>query len=270
MNKILLFAVLLLSSQLFAQVTFDAEYNDMLVIVKFAQAGEKIVVINEDDNYPRTVNTVVKIYNLDNSLFKTIELGTTDSVKDVSQHIVNTDDKIELMMRHSGASTTGGADSSYFYIINEDLQEIFKSEEGWRIGNTALDSRIHEDQFMYQTSEGIKLVLEKYNQDTKTTKTRIYSLGGSATLSNKTASRLEDFKAYPNPSRAIVNIPYSALNGEVITIKVFDLNGKVIETKKADNQFNELRLNISNYAKGAYIYTVENSLGAYNGKFIKK
>lgn len=267
MKKITLLIAMFFMSQVFTQVTLDAEYDDESQIVKFNNAGSKIVVFQRGNPNSNPVqNSVIKLYNLDNSLFKTIDIGKTDDVVDISQNIVNTDDKLEIMLeeRDNQAST------ATFYIINEDLQEIFRAETNFSTSEPPFQSRTFERAFMYQTSEGIKMVLNNYNNADDTEKSRVYSLGGNATLSNVSSSRQEELKAFPNPSKEIINIPYSALNNEIVEIKIFDLNGKKIDTKKVDNQFDKLRLDISNYANGAYIYTIKNSLGTYNGKFIKK
>ena len=124
--------------------------------------------------------------------------------------------------------------------------------------------------FCFKQKKELKLLLQKYNNTTNDTKYRVYSLEGSATLSNKEIKVAAEDKAYPNPSIETVNIPYTALNNEVVEIKVYDLNGKLIEDKKVDSQFSKLKLNVSNYATGTYIYAVKNSLGIYNGKFIKE
>ncbi|CAL2082592.1 conserved protein of unknown function precursor containing a type A C-terminal secretion signal [Tenacibaculum sp. 190524A02b] len=279
MKKItLVLASTLFTNLSFSQVTLDAEYEDNLSIVKFAKAGDKIVVCNHgeaavvvpDSTKPnKGTNTIVKIYNLDNSIYKTIDIGNADRIEDVSQHIVNTDDKLELMISHTEYDSANNTNSYAFYIINEDLEEVFRADD-WSVGEQVFEGRQHEDKFLFQTQEGVKLLLQKYNNTTNDTKYRVYSLEGSATLSNKEIKVAAEDKAYPNPSIETVNIPYTALNNELVEIQVYDLNGKLLEDKKADNQFNKLKLNVSSYATGTYIYTVKNSLGTYNGKFIKE
>lgn len=276
MKKITLLFMVVLTMQLsYTQVTLDAEYNGEVTIVKFAKAGEKIVFVDEDnsaratgDTTPRD-NTIVTIYNLDNSLYKTIDIGNEDSVQDVSQHIVNKDDKLELMISHYEYNSTTDTDERSFYIINEDLTEIFKLD-GWDIGEPGFESRDHEDKFLFQTEDGIKLFLEKW-EDSSDDKHRIYSLGGNATLSNKRVSAvIDEEKAFPNPSSKTINIPYTSLNNEIVEITMYDINGKIIEQKKMDGKFDTLSLNISGYAQGTYLYTVKNSLGVYKSKFVKK
>lgn len=273
MKKItLLLSILLAINTGFSQVTLDAEYNDDVIIMKFPEAGEKIVIIDEEDDYDATnpQNTIIRIYNLDNSLYKTIDIGNGDTVRDISQHIVNNDDKLEFMIQRLGVTNPDGTPNTpqSFYIINEDLQELFKLDE-WSIQETAIDSRIHEDTFLYQTSEGVKLVLGKYDNTSNAVQTRIYSLGGNGTLSTNDVTKVNDVSAFPNPSKDIINISYSALNNEIVIVSIFDLNGKLIETKKADNKFNKIKLDISRYAQGTYLYTVKNSLGTYKSKFVK-
>ena len=168
MKKItLLLASTLFTNLSFSQVTLDAEYENNLSIVKFAKAGDKIVVCNNgeaavvvsDSTKPnKETNTIVKIYNLDNSIYKTIDIGNADKIEDVSQHIVNTDDKLEIMISHIEYDSTTNTNNYAFYIINEDLEEVFRADD-WSVGEQAFEGRQHEDKFLFQTEEGVKIVI---------------------------------------------------------------------------------------------------------------
>ncbi|SNR15993.1 T9SS type A sorting domain-containing protein [Tenacibaculum jejuense] len=274
MKKItLLLSTFLTINAAFSQVTLDSEYNDDVVIMKFPNAGDKIIVIDEEDSFNSSnpQNTIIKIYNLDNSIYKTIDIGSNDEVRDISQHIVNNDDKLEFMIQQFSITNPDGSEGrpQSFYIINEDLEELFRLDE-WSVSEAAIDSRAHEDTFLYQTSEGVKLVLGKHDLNSNAVQTRVYSLGGNGTLSTNKVSLRNEKSAYPNPSTEIINIPYSALNNEIVEIKIYDITGKLVEEKKMDDQFDKLSLNISNYTQGTYIYAIKNSLGVYKNKFIKK
>lgn len=64
--------------------------------------------------------------------------------------------------------------------------------------------------------------------------------------------------AYPNPSNSIINLPYKLNQGETSVMRIFNMNGQLIETKRIDYVFDKIMLNVSNYAKGTYIYEVNN------------
>ena len=67
-------------------------------------------------------------------------------------------------------------------------------------------------------------------------------------------------KAFPNPFNPITTISYSIPELNLVTIKVFDLNGRVIETllQQTQNPGNyQLKWNASSYASGVYFINME-------------
>ena len=52
--------------------------------------------------------------------------------------------------------------------------------------------------------------------------------------------------------------PYTLQPGETSQLRVYNMNGQLLETFHIGSDFDKILLNVSNYPKGTYIYT-------YNG-----
>lgn len=76
------------------------------------------------------------------------------------------------------------------------------------------------------------------------------------------------FNIYPNPAKDIVNITNSENLGVEI-IKIYDTNGKLINTKMFNKESN-VQLDISNYAVGTYLLHISTTNGTAVKKVIKE
>ena len=78
----------------------------------------------------------------------------------------------------------------------------------------------------------------------------------------------EKFNLYPNPAKNVVNITNTE-NIEIEKITVFDVNGKLIDTKILGKESN-VTLDVSNYAAGTYLLHIETNEGTAVKKVVKK
>jgi hypothetical protein len=70
-------------------------------------------------------------------------------------------------------------------------------------------------------------------------------------------------KLFPNPANQILNI----VGAEMLTIKVYDLSGRMIKSSKISNN----TLDVSSFGSGVYIIEMKDRQGkAHMSKFIKK
>ncbi len=110
------------------------------------------------------------------------------------------------------------------------------------------------------SSNEYRLSLVHYIYDTQVQgslrfKTEIYSLPGVGT--NVRSAQAEKVSSpYPNPAKTTVTLPYQLKQGETSTMNIYSINGQLIESKQIDSVFNKILLNVSGYAKGAYLYEV--------------
>ena len=257
-----------------AQITLEKSYPDNLglTIIKLENSGDKIVQYD-------IANKIVKLYNMDHSIFKTITipaipLGNTlaPGINYISESLFNLDSKVELLLStqewNTGLITYPGGSMR---IINEDGATVFN-------GDSMLIIRQHDatnfgyydkSTFIYNTSTGTKMVLYSYKVGDKGAK--VYSLPGTlliASVKEKGSNEILK-KVYPNPSKDLVTIPYDLGNSNNATITIFDMNGKELKTLIVDKVFNSVILNVDSFITGTYIYVVKSeSKYISTGKFI--
>lgn len=75
-----------------------------------------------------------------------------------------------------------------------------------------------------------------------------------------------ELSVYPNPVKDILNFDFEE---QVSSIEVYSLDGKTMLQKDVENQ--NLKLDVSNWMRGVYIYSITSQKGIRsNGKFIKE
>lgn len=251
MKRIILFTwFFILLTAVFGQITLEKTYNYSTTVVKLETLGYKYYLMDVPNNECR-------IYNLDHSIFKTINLNIpTDyylgDIKLVSEHLFDSDDQIELAYTYYKYNLTA---TSYYYqygsrIINED-------------GSIVLT--INDARFVYvnQTAaEEYKLFAYcmDYSVFPEIVWTNIYNLPGSPISAiNYTETQPDlSLNAFPNPSSNSVRIEYELpLNVNQAQLKIIENNGKTVKEFNIDNHINFLALNIDDLSKGVYFYFIE-------------
>ena len=81
---------------------------------------------------------------------------------------------------------------------------------------------------------------------------------------------LGNLKVYPNPVKDVVNIYTSNVSGQIQTISLYDLSGKLLESSNHPNiTGSTISFNMSNYASDLYIIRVTTDKGNYFQKVDK-
>lgn len=299
MKKTLFFTLLVTSIFVNAQITTsspnvveEAEFNNDLKIIKLNTDGYKIVieevegggipvdspVKNEEEK--SSPEHKIKLYNFDGTIYKTIDLTNFNvtggfSIVNISQNIVNTDNKIELMVEKGTTdAATGGSGITGFMIINEDLQTLFEIDnyspyfsDNGSTGAPGMQKLItgkyntYKTHFLQQTNNGVKLLLENRVSDTSgnnTVSIKVFKLGGTASL-NKTAVKPTEIatKIYPNPSSNSFNLEYKLPNGITNgTVHIYNINGNLVKQFSVTKNTNSLKVTNHNLASGIYLYKV--------------
>ena len=224
-------------------------YDVMTYAIDFPQNNycEKQMTVQFND----TINkTVVVFYNMDGAIYKKLYLSAEyNSVSDVflpSVKQFNSDDLIEFIISR-GIKDNNGQIKYACELLNENGDILYQFDKSERIRNIL---KISENKFLLKTSIGsISGGGEIYNY---------YSISNlSNSVKSISISKIQ--QPFPNPSQTTVNLPYQISSGQSATMNIFDVNGKSITTKQIDASADRLQLDVSNYAKGIYLYE-------YNGK----
>ncbi len=231
-----------------AQVTLEKTYNYSASVVKLETLGYKYYIMD-------VPKAECRIYNLDHSLFKTINCAVPNNyyladIKYISENLFDNDGGIELVYTYYKYNT---AQQYYEYesrIINDDGSEI------QTIGGAQYIyvNKIEDDTY--------KLFAYCFDYSVFPEKvwTNIYGLPGAPVVSaylndNKTDVLLN---AFPNPATETVKVAYSLPeNVDTGKLYLFDNSGRTVNEFVVDNHTNFLSLDVSNFNSGVYHYFIE-------------
>lgn len=175
----------------------------------------------------------IKVYKEDYSLKCVISapVGFDGYAACISEKVFNTDSKIEYLSYFTDGTNNG---DEYLRLYNED-------------GDLIKDFGITLNAVIFATSkQEYKLMILKGDYDTDDYTTEIYSLPGKA----------NEVALLKSNERKTTDLAFNLRPGEVATLKVYNIKGQLIETKKVDYVFNRLLLNTTNYRKGVYVYEI--------------
>lgn len=256
MRKIIILAITSVISILaFGQISLEKTYSG---IVSKDPENEKfgyykLYPINEHLDNSEVVGYALidsrdismKIFNLDYSLSSSITIPipsgyTSFRIENISKYLYNNDDKVEYFILFSGSNTNKRINQ----ILNEDGNILIQMNI-----LSALDYFIADNKFMMKCAQYI------HSDDYSETEyiEEIYSLGGKVPTEVPLLKSHSIEKPYPNPSKTIINIPYD-IGSNTTVLNIYNSNGQIVETKKLDNYFNKIELNVSDYKSGVYIY----------------
>lgn len=194
----------------------------------------------------------ISIYNWNGSLYKTVYVTppsgySVQIVSCLSKKIINNDDKLEMCVVFVSSSTDNS--SHKMWLINEDGTKLndFGNAYSWSSG--------------YATHNGGKhlnitkmLVDASYNLSYTTI---IYNCSGSGSLGIAQPNSTELRAAYPNPANNTITIPYKLGNKATSEIHIYNAHGQLYTTIPIGAHFNEIKLDISSFPAGLYIYECE-------------
>lgn len=264
MKKLFLSSFLILFGYLsFAQITLLHTFNNSgwspIGGAYYGSAMPWFEFVSEPmDCYPffNRQNHTIRIYNANFQQIRECILpasifangGYVEGVDMFGRHIINTDDKIEFLVwvfvEHPAVTPDEQLTiDEFYYIINEDGDII--QDCGSNFIHPYYVHKVGNQLRAYSEEGGI---------------VRIYSLGGNYNPSTMVTytQPSSSLNPYPNPSRNTITLPYTLQSGETTQLRVFNMNGQLLETFNIGSDFDKVLLNVSGYSKGTYIYT-------YNG-----
>ena len=227
MKKSILITAIILCSVITAnaQITLENTYpsntrslGQFFQTVKLAVSGTKYVAINTD-------SSKITLYNLDHTLFKTINISVTnsnDAVAYISEHLFDTDDGIEYLI--------GSFDLDFLTVYNEDGSVVWTESDcsqkcfiGWQV--------IGSVQPIVNTDSGTKMIVHIESSGVSGP-IKVYGLPGTLLTGKKGLEGNgdeipEQFKIYPNPSQDYSYIDYELPKGnDKGEIVIYDITGK--------------------------------------------
>lgn len=240
----------IVATALNAQISLEKTYNFSTSVVKLETLGYKYFLMD-------VPNSQCKIYNMDHSVFKTINCPVPNGyyladIKYISENLFNPDSQIELAYIYYKYVPTA---TSYYYIYGAKV--INES------GNTLQPIESAQYVFVNKTSDsGYKLFAYCYDYSVSPEKvwTNIYSLPGSPVASLSISSKLPDtyLSAYPNPATDIVHLEYQLpTKTKSANLYLTNSNGKAVKNFQIDGHTNYLELNVNELASGVYFYYAE-------------
>jgi hypothetical protein len=287
MKKIVLFVCLLfVFSRVSAQIslissitTSNAPDPILPYLTKFHMSGYKYVTVDY-------ANLVIKVYNTNFSLFKTIAFPATVggvtlnngnfTVAHLSQQLFDLDSLLEYTMN---VYTLGSIIKAKFYVFKENGTQIFFRDSAMTENTIAVhDKAIFNQEQLHFNGTGAVLRLQKtpYASGQGFSPTYLfYSLPGSLPCSDCSSgvvtgkqsiagSETTNAVFYPNPVTDQLKLKYELPKDyKTADIKIYDLQGKLIETFKVTDTFDFIYLP-SDYNNGLYLYSL-----SVDGKTIK-
>jgi hypothetical protein len=199
----------------------------------------------------------VRIYNMDHSLFKTINCSVPTGyylaeIKYVSENLFNTDSQIELAYTYYKYVSTS---TSYYYIYGAKVI----TETG-----TVLQP-IDGAQYLYVNKTGdteYKLFAYCFDYSVFPEKvwTNIYSISGIPVFSASISDKQQDvlLKAWPNPASEVIRLEYELpANVKSASLNVYDSSGLKVKNFVIDSHSDHIAMNISDLAAGTYLFNIE-------------
>ncbi len=243
-----------------AQITYEHSYlgKVSMFYAKLDVEGYKYIGVD-------TLTKNVQLFNTDHTLWKTIPITQPANCKGVglnasvtSEHLFNSDDKIEVAISFSIKDSIGWAYDTK--IINEDGVVIFDFPN---IGGVSI----------YNIAGVWKLFGSFYQHSptfTQTyTHTDVYGLPGtySGMRVMNTNSTVTETELYPNPVEnsavLVYNLPEGTHNAQ---LSIYNSAGRMVRQSEITDQFDNVLIEKNGLPTGVYIYKIANNEGVLDTK----
>lgn len=241
---------LFLIATLYGQITLHKTYNYSATVVKLETLGYKYYLMD-------VPNSQVRIYNMDHSVFKTINCSVPNGyylsdIKYVSENLFNSDSQIELAYTYYQYVATS---TSYYYMYGAKVI----NETG-----TVLQP-IDGAQYLYVNKTGdaeYKLFAYCFDYSVFPEKvwTNIYNISGFPVFSASISDKQQDvlLKAWPNPASEVIRLQYELpVNVKSASMNVYDSSGRKVKNFAIDSHSDHIAMNVNDLAAGTYLFNIE-------------
>ncbi len=260
MKKLLVLLAIVFTTPVFAQITLEHTYKNESAMIGLLQIDSneyKYFIINSKDS--------ISAYNLDHSLYNIFVIPGIDSGKGtyrlqhVSRRLFNTNDELEYLVRGQKLNN-----NPFIQIFDENGNKLFeclKCELHNALNYTGGEATSTGFPSIVNTNDGAKLLI--YSFDDKTTE--VYSLPGKLPTSNTKLSVTDaptiisssspSTSAYPNPSNGKIRVAYTLPEGVATgELVITSTDGREVKRYRVGNMFNDILIEKSELASGAYFY----------------
>lgn len=265
-----------------SQITLENNYSipvatnkSGLTLIKLDVSGEKYFLFDIQTK-------VIKLYNLNHSIFKTINIPTLPkypssntsslvSVAYLSENLFNSNNLIEFVA-FSGqfATFNNSADYASMMVYDETGSVIFNGDS--LMPSMKRDATYYgyegNGDFIFNTTAGTKMILFSYKNNTPSQ--RVYSLPGILITSiQKNNENYNNSLPFPNPTNNSITLPYKLDSGKEGKLVINDINGKILFEYKIDTTFDNVLIDTNIMTAGNYFYSIYSSdKKVSTGKFI--
>ena len=257
-----LVVLVLLTSNLFAQITLEHSYPNgkwETSIVKLSNSGMKYQWVDVSTGE-------LKLYNLDHSLFKSMTFPvlanvTSTEVAYVSETTFDLDAGVEFLVSYIDDNNWM---NSVTKIIDESGALILNATSETPSINTY--DGIHGA--IFNTPSGTKMILDNHSDNAA----KVYNLPG--TLIATAIINVDYFnnylETYPNPAGNYIKLAYTLpTNIKEAKVSIYNLKGEVVRTYTIDNNYKELLIDTQEFSNGTYLCQIQSSgLKIASTKFI--
>jgi len=255
-----LFLITLFTGVLQAQITLEETYNNSVSTAWIDGEGYKYFEMD-------AINNVCSVYNLDHTVYSTINLDVPDgqylyNIKYVTNHTFDADDDLELCYIYYSYDVTNEYYTYTTKIINKDGSEILTIEGASYITILNVSEQDTDIKFLAYVYD--------YSVTPYTVQTKVYNLVDNGT-SGMLLLKNDIGNAYPVPADSEIHLPVSLDSNNSGVVSVFSIQGQKMGSYKIGENDKSFRLNTQSFPSGTYIYQIAIDNRVINGnKFIVK
>jgi hypothetical protein len=243
-----------------AQLTLENTFSYSVSTAYIDGDGYKFYEMDTDNNR-------CMVYNLDHSLYQTIDLEVPENhylydLKYVTNHLFDQDDGLEVCYTYYEYDDAEQSSTYTTRVINHDGSELLEVP-GAAYATLMTTSEEGDYRFV--------VYIYDYSVVPSTVETNVYSLSGQTT-SFSDLPGLNTSKAFPNPAKEQLTIEYD-IPGNIrqAQLIVYNARGQVMMKHPLDSESHHTIVNTSMLPAGTYLYRIAQGHRTYvKDKFIIK
>lgn len=245
MNWVIYISINSLQAQINLEHTFNSNSNH---VQWFYQSSQIMYYYTDGNN--------LYFYNEDYSLYKSLTIPNPNGysfagIRIPSDFLFNNNSLIEFICLFSKSNPSEV--QSKLYDENGNILQTFNNSLPMGV-----NYGVHNT-----TNSGYRLTMQRFSAYPSTYVYDIYSLPGTLTSIETNAEITIYENPFPNPSKDFIYLPYSINKEEISEMKIYSIEGQLMETRKIEGFSNEILINTISYPSGIYIYRYQDKSGSF-------